>query len=42
MVRGADDPYDGAGHQVHPTRVGKLHQLPRDRDETGAYYVDNI
>ena len=33
MVRGTDDPDDGPGHEVHPPRVGKLHQLPGLRDE---------
>ena len=33
MVRGADDPDDRPGHQVHPAGVGKLHQLPGHRDE---------
>ena len=34
MVRRADDPDDGAGHQVNTPGVGKLHQLSGDRDET--------
>ena len=36
MVRGTDDPDDGPGHQVHPPRVGKLHQLPGHRHEAAA------
>ena len=36
MVRGTDDPDDGPGHQVHPPRVGKLHQLPGHRHEAAT------